>query len=88
MAIKTKRQLILEYLYKSEKPVKKEDIVEKFKSLYYCNSSKHIGDILSRLVNSGQVIRVKNGWYQFSNFHSCKNRQSVILENPNQKSLF
>lgn len=85
---KSKRQLILEYLYNAGTPVKKEDIVERFDSFYYCNSSKHIGDMLSRLVNSGQVSRVKNGWYQFANWYSSKNRQSIVPENPNQKQLF
>lgn len=32
---------------------------------YYCNEHKHLGAILSRLVKSGHVTRIKPGLFQF-----------------------
>lgn len=43
--------------------VKKKDIVAEFGDWHYANSSFHIGNILSRMVNSGFLHRVKQGVY-------------------------
>jgi hypothetical protein len=42
---------------------KKSEIVDKFSHWYYCNESKHIGDLLTRLVRSGWLERPSIGHY-------------------------
>lgn len=52
---------------------------------YYCNEMKHLGDMMSRLVNSGKVERIKKGTFKFVSFAGKKNE---ILNNENQTELF
>ena len=34
---------------------------------YYCNANKHLGEILSRMVKSGKIERVKKGLFRYIN---------------------
>lgn len=51
-------------------------------NFYYCNASKHVGDVLTRMVKSGLLRRVKRGRYAIGNGY----RKDPIAEN--QTSIF
>jgi len=52
---------------------------------YFCNANKHLGEILSRMVKSGKIERVKKGVFKYSN-------TKQYIDNSNkagsQQSLF
>ena len=52
---------------------------------YYCNYKKHLGALLSRLVKSGKIERVKNGVFKYvtSSKYIGKVNQDI-----NQSKLF
>jgi len=83
MALTQHQKAIIIYLQTGHK--EKKQIVNKFKSWHYANSNKHIGDILSRMVNRGLIVRVKKGIYGIS-----KEPVSSVSEmiDPKQQSLF
>lgn len=63
----------------------KAKISEAFSHLYYHNASKYIGEILGRLVKSGQLFRVKTGIYTVNpDFKVLKPKTKI---NPNQTEL-
>jgi len=51
---------------------------------YYCNTSKHVGDVLSRMVKSNLLRRVKNGVFEVST--GIKN--DYVENDPNQLEIF
>ncbi len=61
MAKTQHQKAILNYLSDGQKT--KAQIVNRFKSWYYSNSNKHIGDVLSRMVNAKMITRIKKGVY-------------------------
>lgn len=64
----------------------KQDAVQLIGHRYYCNEDKHVGDVLSRMVKAGFIIRIKPGHFELS-----KGRMQALKkleENPNQQSLF
>lgn len=75
----TEHQRELYYFLKTG-PKTKAEIVNNFKYWYYANASKHIGDVLGRMVNAGMIYRVKKGLYAIG--------RSVELDNEHQLKLF
>ena len=51
---------------------------------YYANGSKHTGDVLSRMVNSNILKRIKNGVFEVS---TGKKTESEQID-PNQLEMF
>ena len=82
MTAKEKRQKIIEFAY-NNKQITKRQAVELVGRDYYCNAGKYVGEILSRLVNSGSLIRVKNGVFELG---AGKIREQSVPEN--QLNLF
>ena len=83
MKIHQKRRVILDMARKSETITKKQ-VVKALGYTYYANASKHLGDILSRMVNSGLLHRLKPGIFKLKSFTSDK----IKTDNPNQQKLF
>jgi len=76
--------LIIQYLFGKGEVSKSKMMQEmEIESWYYHNSEKHFGDILSRMVNRGFIIRVKKGVYKLK-----ENQTSKTIVNPNQIELF
>lgn len=64
--------------------LKKSDIIEKGSLHYYANTSKHVGDVLFRMVKKGLLERVKKGFYKLG-----KPKGEVkFIEDPDQTKLF
>jgi hypothetical protein len=59
-----KQQAILDYMRSMDRPVAKAEIVAQFGRCYYCNGALHVGNILSRMVASGHIDRVKRGLFK------------------------
>lgn len=80
------QQVIGEYL-KQNGTSKKSDMYKDLKvsSWYYANASKHFGDILSRMVKNGLIIRISKGVYEFGNY-SPRNKKYFSTD-KNQTSL-
>ena len=70
-----------EYLLKVESATK-EQIYEEVSFWYYRNWEKHLGDVLSRMVKSGVIKRVKKGIYAIN-----KSGYAEEIKNPNQLEL-
>jgi len=72
---------IITYLKTVESATKK-DIYENVKFSYYHNWEKHLGDVLSRMVVSKRIIRVRRGVYSCLKSDHINNLQGTIFENP------
>lgn len=46
---------------------------------FYHNTQKHVGDILSRMVKSKMLVRVKNGVYELNTGTASQGQQSIIV---------
>ena len=44
--------------------IKKSDMIHKHGIRYYHNTQKHLGDVLTRLINNGMLKRTKIGYYK------------------------
>lgn len=65
------------------KEYSKQEIIKGAGLYYYHNGNKHAGDVLSRMVKSGLLIRVKNGVFKLG---SGNKKQNIVI-NPNQLDL-
>lgn len=60
----TEKQLaIIRFISAKKEAQTKQQILDEFGHWYYYNASKHIGDVLSRMVTSGFLHRPKRGVY-------------------------
>ena len=73
-----KQQQILNKIREKGEPMTKQDLLIHFGHWYFRNEAKHLGDVLSRMVNSGLLCRPKRGYYYLGS-------KPVP---PNQMSLF
>jgi len=79
-----KQKQILAFAIKNENRITKKQAVELIGNTYYHNASKHVGDVLSRMVNSKLLKRIKNGLFEINN----EKKQTVKgISNPNQLEL-
>lgn len=71
--------------FNGDKAIKlsKQEIIKNAGLYYYHNTDKHAGDVLSRMVKSGLLIRVSKGWYMLGN--GIKKKE--VLENINQVKI-
>jgi pantoate kinase len=76
---------ILKYLGTVESATLRE-LYENSDYSYYANWRKHFGDVMSRLIKQGFVVRVKPGVFRLN--ESRKMPVKPIEENPNQIELF
>lgn len=76
----THSQEIIKYLQTVETATK-ADIYKNVKFGYYHNWQKHLGDVLSRMVNSKKIIREKKGVYRVLKITDRKDLQGTIFEN-------
>jgi len=79
--ITDKQKIIIDFAKKNNDIVTKKNVLGLI--FYYSNEQKHVGDILSRMVKNGLLIRVKNGVFKIG--IQSKNSDAVI---ENQMNLF
>lgn len=65
------------------KEYSKQEIIKGAGLYYYHNGNKHAGDVLSRMVKSRLLIRVRKGVFKLGNGI----RKKEIIINPNQTTL-
>jgi hypothetical protein len=84
MKASEKQLFVMRYLF-DKGEVSKSRMMEELEvgRWYYCNAEKHFGEILSRMVNSGFIIRAKKGVYKLKETQTSKSYIS-----PDQISLF
>lgn len=83
--ISDKQLEVINYL----KTVEQADIHQIYRAVsfsYYCNYQKYIGEICSRLVEDGRIIRVKKGIFKFN--EDYKPKVKAEHNNQQQGSLF
>lgn len=73
-----------------ETVLKTSDIIRDCGLVYWCNSEKYIGEILSRMVKRGTLIRVRRGCYKLAppGHVSQSGKSNVSEDDPNQLKLF
>jgi hypothetical protein len=64
--------------------LRKKQAVDLLGGCYHCNASKHVGDVLSRMVNSGLLKRLKNGHFEVFEKKTETVEKTI---NPNQLEL-
>jgi len=79
-----KQQEICRYLSTVEQATTKE-ISSGVSFGYYANGSKHLGEILSRMVKSRKIIRVKKGSFKLATREALRELQD---NTPVQGGLF
>lgn len=77
-----KQNIILAILREHKTPMAKKEILSKTKAYWYANESKHLGDMLSRMVERGFLHRPERGLYALG---AGKKSNPV---DPGQMSLF
>ena len=83
MKLTIKQQKVVDFIRKSsDNQITKKQAVELIDD-HYCNGSKHVGEVLSRMVKSGTLKRIKNGVFTLGN---GKGPKTFIVQNQN--SLF
>lgn len=71
------REILRVFAGNRELVLTKKKIIELGGIGYYCNTDKHTGETLSRMVKSGLLIRVKKGSYKLG----TGNKKQVEIEN-------
>jgi hypothetical protein len=86
-----KQKEILKYLSTVES-AKLDEIYKAMPFEYYCNGLKHTGNILSRMVKDGSIIRIKKGVFRKAKIEEhlkvLNAKYDKENENPNQMDLF
>lgn len=80
-----KQKQILYFAINNENRITKKQAVELVGHYYFRNAPKYVGDVLSRMVKTHLLNRIKNGLFEINT-----NRQQTInaITNPNQLSLW
>ena len=84
MALTVQQKKILKDAQQRGGKITKKEIVEMYGHEYFYNGAKHLGGILSRMVNAGLLIREKPGIFSIGK--GTKSPPATIAEN--QQTLF
>jgi|GEM_PF-1958904 len=79
-----KQKQIIDFILQNDNKITKQQAVELIGACYYCNASKHVGDVLSRMVQSKLLNRIKNGLFEIN---QDKKQTVQGISNPNQLEL-
>lgn len=74
--------------FKEGEVLSKNQIKERSGISYYYNTDKHLGDVLSRMVKNGLLIRIKKGYYQWLGRTVPNHKAKEIIQPKNQTKLF
>lgn len=81
-----KRQKIIEFCKKNGNRITKKDAMSLIDD-YYCNGEKHVGEVLSRLVKSGVLERIKPGLFKIAegNFRASFTKPGELFHEINKE---
>ena len=80
--ISDKQKMILEFCSKNDNQITKIQAVHLIGNCYFLNAPKYVGEVLSRMVKSKLLKRIKNGLFEVQNKQTVSN-----ITNPNQLQL-
>lgn len=66
--------------------ITKKEVVENLGGHYHCGANNHLGAMLSRMVNSGFLIREKPGMFRINTMRKAEAKMVSQIEN--QTKLF
>lgn len=78
-------EILIMAAQKPDRVISKKEITETLGGSYYYNASKHLGDIIGRLIKSGHLSRVKPGLYKLEHRARLGSHEEV---NKDQLKLF
>tara|TARA_R100000781_G_scaffold113591_1_gene82413 strand:+ start:13414 stop:13674 length:261 start_codon:yes stop_codon:yes gene_type:complete len=78
---------ILKVFKDTEEVLSKKEIKERSGISYYYNTDKHLGDILSRMVNNGLLVRPKKGHYKWSGRTTPNHLNKDVIQPKEQQKL-
>lgn len=81
--MKPKQKIIVEFCLKNNNECTKADAMRLINT-HYANGEKHVGEVLSRMVKSGILIRIKPGFFKLGD--GVRKVRNIIA--PNQQNLF
>lgn len=76
------QKIILRFAIKNNNQITKKQAVELMGHNYYHNGEKYVGEVLSRMVKSQLLKRIKNGLFEIQTKQTVAN-----IVNPNQLEL-
>jgi len=82
--LSTKQKAILDFASKNNNQITKKQAVELIGHNYFLNAEKYVGEVLSRMVTSKLLNRVKNGVFEIN---TDKTQTVKEIINPNQLEL-
>lgn len=83
MALSDKQKKVIEFCLSNNNTISKKQAMGLINT-HYCNGEKHVGEVLSRMVKQGLLVRIKPGHFQLGK--GTKNKPSTI--DNNQVNLF
>lgn len=82
--LSNKQLQILAFASLNKNQITKKQPVELLEHYYFLNAQKYVGEVLSRMVNTGLLKRIKNGLFEISG----DRKQTVKgIPNPDQLEL-
>ena len=75
---------VLKVFIDTEEVLSKKQIKEMTGISYYYNTDKHLGDVLSRMVKNGLLIRVRKGYFKWSGSTVPNHRKTEIIQSKEQ----
>lgn len=80
-----KQKTIILFAHKNDGYISKQEAVEQIGGFYYNNADKYVGEVLSRMVKAGILVRFKIGHYKLNDTFDSK--QPTAFVHPNQLLL-
>ena len=84
MKLSVKQKQILDFALKNNNLITKKQAIELIGYYYLHNSQKYVGEVLSRMVKSKLLNRIKNGSFEIN---SDRKQTVKVIYNPNQLDL-
>ena len=82
------RQSQILKVFEKDQVLSKQEIKDKSGIRYYYNTDKHLGDVLTRMVNNRLLERVKKGYYKWSGRTVPNHKKEEIIQPKEQIKLF
>jgi hypothetical protein len=79
-----KQKQILDFALKNDNKITKKEAIDLIGHNYFLNAQKYVGEVLTRMVKSHLLKRIKNGQFEISQ----EKKQTVKgITDPNQLEL-